>query len=65
VLDGPGLEERGGAVWVAHGEDPHLVAFELDLPDEPGMTSGKLEWLRTETLTGEQWQERLDDPERR
>lgn len=65
LLDGPGLEERGGTVWVARGDDPHLVAFELALPDEPGMDSGKLEWLRTETLTSAEWQARLADPARR
>ena len=65
VLDGPGLEDRGGTLWVAKGDDPHLVAFELALPDEPGMSSGKLEWLRTETLTSEQWQARIAAPERR
>jgi hypothetical protein len=65
VLDGPGLEDRGGTLWVAKSDDPHLVAFELDLPDEPGMSSGKLEWLRTETLTSEEWQARIDSPERR
>ncbi|MEQ1894107.1 MAG: hypothetical protein ABL998_16320 [Planctomycetota bacterium] len=65
ALDGPGLEDRGGTLWVARDEDAHIVAFELDLPDEPGMTSGRLEWLRTETLTSEQWQARLADPDRR
>lgn len=65
VLDGPGLEERGGTVWVATGDDPHLVAFELALPDEPGMNSGRLEWLETEELSDADWQARLDEPERR
>jgi hypothetical protein len=55
VLDGPGLEERGGSLWVARGEEVFLVAFELDLPDEPGMHSGRLEWLRNETLAEGEW----------
>lgn len=65
ILDGPGLEERGGTVWVATGDDPHLVAFELALPDEPGMNSGRLEWLETVELSDADWQARLDEPERR
>jgi len=59
LLDGPGLEHRGGALWVAKGDDPFLVAYEIDLPDEPGMQSGRLEWLGSETLTAEQWAARV------
>ena len=56
-LDGPGLEHRGGAVWVAKGEDVFLVAFEIDLPDEPGMSSGRLEWMESEDWGVEEWEE--------
>jgi len=55
TLDGPGLEERGGELWTTRGDDVWLLGFELDLPDEPGMSSGKLEWLRNETRTAEEW----------
>jgi hypothetical protein len=55
TLDGPGLEQRGGSVWVSRTETPFLVAFELDLPDEPGMQSGRLEWTRTEVVSDEEW----------
>jgi len=55
TLDGPGLEQRGGSLWVARSETPFLVAFELDLPDEPGMESGRLEWRSTEFVSDEDW----------
>ena len=56
VLDGPGLEDRGGTLWASKGEDVFLVAFELDLPDEPGMNSGRLEWFQTETRSASEWE---------
>ena len=56
TLDGPGLEERGGKLWVARGEETFLAGFEIDLPDEPGMRSGKLLWLENLQLTPEQWE---------
>jgi hypothetical protein len=56
VIDGPGLEDRGGSLWAAKGDEVFLVAFEIDLPDEPGMSSSKLEWLRNETMSAEEWE---------
>lgn len=54
-IDGPGLEDRGGNVWVRKTDDPVIVDYEIDLPDEPGMTSGKM-WLLGETqLTPDAW----------
>lgn len=56
TLDGPGLEERGGRLWAAAGEEVFLVAFEIELPDEPGMQSGRLEWRRNETRSPAEWE---------
>jgi hypothetical protein len=56
TLDGPGLEDRGGKLWAASGAEVFLVAFEIDLPDEPGMQSGRLEWQRNETRTAAEWE---------
>lgn len=56
VIDGPGLEDRGGSMWVSSGDEVFLVAFEIDLPDEPGMSSGRLEWLRNETMSAGEWE---------
>jgi hypothetical protein len=56
VIDGPGLEERGGSLWAAKGDEVFLVAFEIELPDEPGMSSGRLEWQRSETMSAGEWE---------
>jgi hypothetical protein len=39
----------------AKGDDAFLVGYEIDLPDEPGMDSGKLEWLGSEMLSAGEW----------
>jgi hypothetical protein len=62
VIDGPGLEERGGSLWAAQGEEVFLVAFEIDLPDEPGMSSGRLEWLRNERMSAAEWEAFVRQP---
>ena len=64
ILDGPGLEDRGGSLWASKGEEVFLVAFEIDLPDEPGMSSGQLEWLRNETLAPAEWDALVREHER-
>lgn len=56
VLDGAGLEDRGGKLWASTGDEVFLVAFEIALPDEPGMESGRLEWLRNETKSPSEWE---------
>ncbi|MCP3916097.1 MAG: hypothetical protein GY711_11115 [bacterium] len=55
TLDGPGLEDRGGDVWVSCSKDPVIVDFEIDLPDEPGMQSGKMRLLRRAEVTEKEW----------
>ena len=56
ALDGPGFSDRGGLLWVSRDEEACFVDFEFDLPDEPGMTSGKLLLLERGELTGEEWE---------
>jgi hypothetical protein len=56
AIDGPGLEFRGGKLWAAKGDEVFLAGYEIDLPDEPGMRSGKLAWLENATLTADEWQ---------
>ena len=53
-IDGPGLENRGGLLWMSK-IDPHIIDYEIDLPDEPGYQSGKLRLERTEQMTEEEW----------
>lgn len=55
-INGNGLDDRGGQIWfdaAAH----HLVGFEIQKPDEPGYTSGKLRLVEKDTLTHQQWRE--------
>ena len=56
-LSGPGLEGRGGSLWVARGEEAFLVALELEQPGAPGMDSLRLEWRRNESTSPGEWQE--------
>jgi len=56
TIDGPGLEERGGTLWAAAGEEVFLAGFEIALPDEPGMASGQLLWRENATLTAPEWE---------
>ncbi len=58
-LDGPGLNDRGGELWVRKGEDPVIVDYEIDLPDESSMRSGKLLLVSTETLSKQSWTQHL------
>jgi hypothetical protein len=53
-IDGPGLADRGGDVWVSR-EDPCIVDLEIDLPDEGGMVSNKLLLLERTRLSAEEW----------
>jgi len=56
TIEGPGFEFRGGQLWAAKDAGGHFVDFEIDLPDEPGMTSGKLTLLEEERMTPEEWE---------
>ena len=56
TIDGPGLENRGGKIWVDE-EAMHIVDYEIDLPDEPGFDSGKLLLRSIEKLTPEEWEQ--------
>ena len=56
TIDGPGLEERGGTLWAAVEGEVFLAGFEIALPDEPGMASGRLLWRENATLTAPEWE---------
>jgi hypothetical protein len=55
AIDGEGLENRGGRLWVdaRHG---HLVRYEIDLPDEPGFESGRLDLVERRGMSAEAWE---------
>ena len=53
-IDGPGLENRGGFMWVDKTKS-HFVDLETDLPDNPNWKNFKLKLDRTEQMSQEQW----------
>jgi hypothetical protein len=54
-VDGEGLEDRGGVIWVDR-DALHIVDYEIDLPDEPGFESGKLRLETVGRMSREEWQ---------
>ncbi len=55
-IDGEGLENKGGLMWVDK-EQQVLVDYEIALPDEPGLKSGKLRFLSMQKMSMEQWEQ--------
>ncbi len=54
-IDGPGLENRGGLIWVDKTNGV-IVEYEIDLPDEPGFESGKLKLTGIERMSDLDWE---------
>jgi hypothetical protein len=55
-IDGPGLENRGGTIWVnADGE--YFEDVEIDLPDNPNWTSFKFRLIGAGQMSREVWEE--------
>ncbi len=59
-LDGPGLQNRGGFIWV-NKKNGWMEDVEVDLPDNPDWQSFKLKLLRIEKMTREQWDKFRDE----
>jgi hypothetical protein len=55
-IDGPGLEHRGGTLWVRK-EDGLFQDIEIALPDNPSWQSFKLRLEKRETMTAAQWEQ--------
>lgn len=54
-IDGPGLEGRGGHLWV-NRRGGHFEDVEIALPDNPDWQSFKFRLTRTERMTRPQWE---------
>jgi hypothetical protein len=54
-IDGPGLENRGGKMWVDARRN-HVVDYEIAIPDEEGFNSVKLALKSFESMTPDAWQ---------
>lgn len=55
TINGPGLEGRGGTIWVNASQD-HIEDMEIALPDNPEWTSFKLKLVRISTETPVRWE---------
>lgn len=53
-IDGPGLENRGGKIWVDARRN-HVVDYEIAIPDEEGFNSVKLALRSFEPMSLEAW----------
>ncbi len=53
-IDGPGLENRGGKMWV-DARLHHIVDYEIAIPDEEGFSSVKLALKSFEFMAPEAW----------
>ncbi len=60
TIDGEGLHNRGGKIWVDH-DAMHIVDYEIDLPDEPGFETGKLQLRSIEKSSLEGWEKFKSD----
>ena len=54
-IDGPGLENRGGFIWV-NKADEHVEDIEIDLPDNPNWQSFKFRLQRLEQMDQAAWE---------
>lgn len=55
TIDGEGLENRGGQVWI-NAATYMIEQYMIELPDEPGFENGMLKLLRTEKMSKEEWE---------
>jgi hypothetical protein len=53
-IDGPGLDNRGGAIWF-HADEAYLLGFAIEKPDESSYESGKLQLENIVTMDSGQW----------
>jgi hypothetical protein len=54
-IDGAGLQNRGGFIWVNKTRG-WIEDMEIRLPDNPDWTSFKFKLLKTEKMTREEWE---------
>ncbi len=54
-INGPGLENRGGHIWV-NASGFMIEKYRIDLPDEEGFVNGQLVLEKTGKFSPEQWQ---------
>ena len=52
--DGPGLENKGGHIWV-NPENFMIEQYKIALPDEPGFENGMMQLVTTHKMSPQQW----------
>jgi hypothetical protein len=55
-LDGPGLQDQAGRMWVSV-QGGYVVEYEFPFPDEPGYTDVRLQLDRIRRATPAEWEE--------
>jgi hypothetical protein len=55
-LDGPGLQDQMGRMWVSV-QGAYVVEYEFPFPDEPGYTDVRLQLDRIRRATAAEWEE--------
>jgi hypothetical protein len=55
LIDGPGLKNQGGAIWVERNEG-HIIDLEIKNANHPDWTSFKLKFVGKEAMTSAEWQ---------
>lgn len=55
TADGPGLENKGGYIWV-NQENFMIEQYKIALPDEPGFENGMLKLVTTRKISPQQWE---------
>jgi len=54
-IDGPGLENRGGIIWLSKSEK-YFVEYLIDLPDENSYENMKFQFDRVQEMNIEEWE---------
>lgn len=54
-IDGPGLKNQGGTIWVERSEG-HIIDLEIKNPNHPDWVSFKLKFVGKEEMTPQEWQ---------
>lgn len=55
-IDGQGLQNKGGFIWVNPGNNYMIELFKIEHPDEEGYVNGQLKLLKTEYLSLAEWE---------
>jgi len=54
-IDGPGLENKGGIIWV-NAESQMIEQYQIELPDEEGFVNGMLQLIKIEKMQPKEWE---------